>query len=139
MLAGKLEKLKNLFGKEKTVGAIIIEVRGVTTVPTTLAIDNKPLNAPCALLIITSEEVIKDVKRESGPGYPLPPPKSLPKPGDKLYNSRIMLDCFWSISRDEELIKIIKDLLGKLDDAFKPREVFAKIIYTDGSVEFVSL
>jgi len=140
MLAGKL---RNLFKwvraeEEKTVEAIIIEVHGVTTVPTTLTTSDEPLREPCSFLIITSEEVVRDVKYERGTGYPLPPPKSLPSPDDKLYNSRIILNCFLSIPRSEKLIESVRDLLGKLGNAFKPREVFARIIYTDGSNEYVS-
>ncbi len=140
MLAGKLRNMFKWVGEEKTVEAIIIEVHGVTTAPTIPPrLDNKPLNGPCEYLIITSEEVIKTVKHERGTKYPLPPPRSLPSPGDKLYNARIMLDCFWDVQRSEELIRSVRDLLGRVDNAFKPREVFAKIIYTDGSVEYVSL
>jgi hypothetical protein len=140
MLAGKLRNMFKWGGEEKTVEAIIIEIHGVTTVPTIPPqLDNKPLNGPCEYLIITSEEVIRTVKHERGTKYPLPPPRSLPNPGDKLYNARIVLNCFWSVPRSEELIKSIKDLLGELDKALKPREVFAKIVYTDGSVEYVSL
>jgi len=140
MLTGKLRNMFKWVGEEKTVGTIIIEVHGVTTVPTIPPrLDNKPLNGPCEYLIITSEEVIRTVKHERGTEYPLPPPRSLPSPGDKLYNARIMFDCFWSIPRSEELIRSVRDLLGRVDNAFKPREAFAKIIYTDGSVEYVSL
>jgi hypothetical protein len=140
MLAGKLRNMFKWDRGERTVDTIIIEVHGVTTVPTIPPrLDNKPLNEPCEYLIITSEEVIKTVKHERGTEYPLPPPRSLPNPGDKLYNARIMLDCFWSIPRSEELIRSVRDLLGEVDNALKPREAFAKIIYTDGSVEYVSL
>jgi hypothetical protein len=140
MLAGKLRNMFKWVGEEKTVEDIIIEVHGITTVPTIPPrLDNKPLNGPCEYLIITSEEVIKTVKHEQGTRYPLPPPRSLPSPGDKLYNARIMLDCFWDIPRSEELIRSVRDLLGELDNALKPREAFAKIIYTDGSVEYVNL
>jgi len=138
-----LARLRNLIkwvrvGEEKTVEAIIIEVHRITTVPTILTtINNKPLKGPCALLIITSEEVVRNVEYEQGTEYPLPPPRSLPSPGDKAFNSRIVLNCFWSIPRSEDLIKDIKDLLVRLDSAFRPREVFARIIYTDGSAEYV--
>jgi len=140
MLTGKLRNMLKWVGEEKTIETIIIEAHGVTTTPTIPPqLDNKPLNEPCEYLIITSEEVIRTVKHERGSRYPLPPPRSLPSPGDKLYNARIMFDCFWDIPRSEELIKSIKDLLGRVDNAFKPREVFAKVVYTDGSVEYVSL
>jgi len=142
MLAGKLRNMFKWVGEEKTVEAIIIEAHGITTAPatpTTLTTSNKPLKEPCSYLLVTSEEVIRTVKHERGTGYPLPPPRSLPNPGDKLYNTRIMLDCFWDIPRSEGLIRSVRDLLGELDNALKPREVFAKIIYTDGSVEYVSL
>jgi hypothetical protein len=140
MLAGKLRSMLKWGGEEKTVETIIIEVRGVTTVPTKPPrLDNKPLKEPCSYLLVTSEEVIRTVKHERGGRYPLPPPRGLPNPGDKLYNARIMLDCFLSIPRSEELIRSVRDLLGELDNALRPREVFAKIIYTDGGVEYVSL
>jgi hypothetical protein len=142
MLTGKLRNMLKWVGEEKTVEAIIIEVHGITTAPatpTTLTTSNKPLREPCSYLLVTSEEVIRTVKHERGTKYPLPPPRSLPNPGDKLYNARIILNCFWSIPRSEELIRSVRDLLGELDNALRPREVFAKIIYTDGSVEYVSL
>jgi hypothetical protein len=140
MLAGKLRNMLKWDRGERTVDTIIIEAHGVTTVPTIPPrLDNKPLNGPCEYLIITSEEVIRTVKHERGTEYPLPPPRSLPSPGDKMYNARIVLNCFWSIPRSEELIKSVRDLLGELDNALRPREAFAKIIYTDGSVEYVSL
>jgi hypothetical protein len=141
MLAGKLRNTFKWGGEEeKTVEAIIIEAHGVTTVPTIPPqLDDKPLNGPCEYLIITSEEVIRTVKHEQGTEYPLPPPRGLPNPGDKLYNARVMLDCLWGIPRSEELIKSIKNLLGELGNALRPREVFAKIIYTDGNIEYVSL
>jgi hypothetical protein len=138
MLAGKLRSMFKWDRGERTVGTIIIEAHGVTTAPT-IPLDNKPLNGPCEYLIITSEEVIRTVKHERGSRYPLPPPRSLPSPGDKLYNARIILNCFWDIPRSEELIRSVRDLLGELGNALKPREVFAKIIYTDGGVEYVSL
>jgi len=139
MLTGKLRNMFKWDRGERTVDTIIIEVHGVTTVPTTLTTSNKPLNGPCEYLIITSEEVIKTVKHEQGTEYPLPPPRSLPSPGDKLYNARIVLNCFWDIPRSEELIRSVRDLLGELDNALKPREAFAKITYTDRSVEYVNL
>ncbi len=138
MLAGKLRNMLKWGGEGKTIEAIIIEVRGITTAPTIpLQLGNEPLKEPCSYLLITSEEVVRAVDYERGSGYPLPPPRGLPSPGDKAYNIRIILNCFWDVPRSEGLIKSIRDLLGELTNALRPREVFAKIVYAGGGVEYV--